>query len=249
MTVDNDKDLKGLMTIGRICALTLDHMASHLEPGMTTRDLDEIGAKFLELHGAQSAPILAYKFPGHTCISINDEAAHGIPGDRVVRAGDLVNIDVSAEKDGYWADTGRSYAVPPVTPENQRLLDTTEKALQIAINHARAGTPVSLVGKEVDKFIRKNGYQTIEELGGHGVGRHIHEKPSVPNYYNRRNRDRLMEGVVITLEPFVTTGARHVFTMPDGWTLKTQDGSLAAQMEHTVVITRGKPILVTALAG
>lgn len=248
MTVENDKDLLGLMTIGRIVAMTLQHMAERVEVGMTTRELDAIGAKFLEEQGARSAPILAYNFPGHTCISINDEAAHGIPGDRVIQPGDLVNIDVSAEKDGYWADTGRSYAMPPVTPQNQHLLSCTAQALQIALNHARAGTPVNLVGKEVEKFARKNGYQVIEELGGHGVGRHIHEKPSVPNHFNRRNRDRLSDGIVVTLEPFLTTGARHVVTMPDGWTLKTSDGSLSAQMEHTIVITKGKPIIVTALS-
>lgn len=247
MVVKNDGDLVGLMAIGRIVGLTMYHMAEQLESGMTTAELDAIGAAFLKKHGARSAPILAYDFPGHTCISINDEAAHGIPGDKVIQPGDLVNIDVSAEKDGYWGDTGRSFAVPPVTSENQRLLDCTERALEISIEHAIAGKPIYEIGKAVEKFAHKQGFNIIRELGGHGVGRHIHEKPSIPHWYNRKAKEPLQEGMVITLEPFLTTGGRHITKMPDGWTLKTRDGSLAAQFEHTVVITNGKPILVTAV--
>ena len=248
MTIESQQDLIGLMAIGRICGLTLHEMASHLQAGMTTRELDEIGAEILRKHGARSAPILAYKFPGHTCISINDEAAHGIPGDRVIQPGDLVNIDVSAEKDGFWGDTGRSFAVPPVSKQKQDLLDATERALEIAIEHTRAGMPIYKMSKAVEAFARKRGYTIIEELGGHGVGRHIHEKPSVPHTPRRRVRQKFHDGMVITLEPFLTTGANHVQTMPDGWTLKTTDGSLSAQMEHTIVVTPDRPILVTALA-
>ncbi|GAB4515483.1 MAG: type I methionyl aminopeptidase [Anaerolineae bacterium] len=247
MSIDNDKDLMGLMAIGRIVGLALQHMAAEVRPGMTTAELDQIGAAFLASHGARSAPILAYKFPGHTCISINDEAAHGIPGERVIQPGDLVNIDVSAELNGYWADTGASFAVPPVTKEKQRLLDATRRALDIAIENARAGNPLNAIGKAVEQYAQKQGYHIIQELGGHGVGRHIHEKPSVPHHYNRRANDILTEGLVITLEPFLTLGDRHVRTMPDGWTLKTVKGTLAAQFEHTVVITKDRPILVTAV--
>lgn len=247
MTVESENDFKGLLAVGRIVGLTIQHMIAHLKAGMTTAELDAIGAEFLKKHGARSAPILAYKFPAHTCISINDEAAHGIPGPRVIKPGDLVNVDVSAEKGGYWADAGMSVVVPPVAPEIQRLVDSVHTALQIAIDNARAGVSVNQIGKAVETYIRKQGFNTIEELGGHGVGRHIHEKPSVPNHFNRRNRDVLKEGMVLTLEPFVTTGARHVNTDPDGWTLRTTDGSLSVQMEHTVIITKGKPVLVTAV--
>jgi len=247
MIVKNDQDLLGLMEIGRICGQAVQHVATYLEPGITTKQLDEIGEKFLKDHGAESAPITAYKFPGHTCISVNDEAAHGIPGERIIQPGDLVNIDVSAVKNGYWGDTGSSFAVPPIAPEKQALLDATREALQIAIRTAKAGVPIYEIGQAVEKFARKKGFAVIEELGGHGVGRHIHEKPSVPFHANRRAKQKLTEGLVITLEPFLTTGARHIRTMPDGWTLKTRDGSLVAQFEHTVVITKDKPILVTAV--
>jgi methionyl aminopeptidase len=247
MTVENDNDLQGLMAIGRICGLAMHHMAKHVEPGMTTGELDAIGAKFLEEHGAESAPIKAYNFPGHTCISVNDEAAHGIPGDKVIQAGDLVNIDVSAVKDDYWADTGMSMSVPPFSPKKERLLKCTRQALDIAISNARAGNRVYEIGRAVEKFAHKQGYNVLHELGGHGVGRHIHESPTVPNHYNRRARETLQEGMVVTLEPFLTMGSQRVTKMRDGWTLKTHDGSLVAQYEHTIVITDGKPILVTAV--
>lgn len=247
MTVENQNDIKGLLAIGRIVGLTIQHMIENLQPGMTSGELDAIGAAFLKKHGAASAPITAYKFPGHTCISVNDEAAHGIPGARRIQPGDLVNVDVSAVKDGYWADAGRSVIVPPATPEKQRLVESVARALEIAIDTARAGVPVYQVGRAVEQYALQSGYQVIEELGGHGVGRHIHEKPSVPNHYNRRAKDILKEGMVVTLEPFLTTGARHVNTDPDGWTLRTVDGSLSVQMEHTVIITKDRPVLVTAI--
>lgn len=250
MTVKSERDLARLREIGRIVAQTIEHMAAHLQPGMTTRHLDEIGAKFLKEHGARSAPILAYNFPGHTCISVNDEAAHGIPSDREILLGDLVNIDVSAEKNGFWADAGASYPVGPVTPVKQRLLDTTREALTIALKQARAGNRIYMVGKAVEAFAHDQGYEILEQLGGHGVGRSIHEPPHIPNHYDRNDRNarqRFTEGLVVTIEPFLTTGGRFVHTLDDGWTLKTHDSALVAQFEHTIVITRTDPILITAL--
>lgn len=247
MTVENQRDLLGLMEIGRIVAETMYRMAEALKPGITTRDLDEIGAAYLKQKGARSAPIMAYNFPGHTCVSVNEEAAHGIPGDRVIQDGDLVNIDVSAEKNGYFGDTGRSFPVGNVAAEKLALLQHTEQALEVAIDTAKAGVPLFEIGRAVETFAHQHGYEVIEELGGHGVGRAIHEKPSVPHYYNKRAKQRLTENLVITLEPFLSFGARHVVTMPDGWTLKTTNNALVAQQEHTVVITKGRPVLVTAI--
>ncbi len=247
MTIENQNDLVGLMRIGKIVAQTIQHMIDSIQPGMTTKELDDIGALFLNKHGARSAPILAYKFPGYTCISINDEAAHGIPGDKVIQPGDLVNVDVSAELDGYWADSGRSIQVPPTDAAKQRLIAASKQALEIAIDHARGGNRIFEIGKAVEAYATKQGYSVIRELGGHGVGRHIHEKPSVPHHYNRRANNRLVPGTVLTLEPFLTTGAKHIVTEPDGWTLRTTDGSLVVQHEHTVVITEDRPIIVTAL--
>lgn len=248
MTVESEYDLEGLKRIGRIVALTLHEMKKHVRPGITTAELDEIGDRMLKKHGAHSAPRLAYNFPGSTCISINDEAAHGIPGERVIEAGDLVNIDVSAELDGYFADTAAMVAVPPGSPFKEKLLKCTRRALNSAIEIASAGQSLSAIGKAVEREARKGGFTTLHDLGGHGVGRNIHEEPhQVPNYYNPFERRRLSEGMVITIEPFLTTGANHTVPQFDGWTLKTADGGLSAQYEHTLVITRGRPIVVTAL--
>ena len=247
MTIDNDNDLQNLLRIGQICGLTLQHMLAHVEPGMTTGQLDAIGAAFLKQHGARSAPILAYNYPGHTCISLNDEVAHGIPGTRVIQPGDIINVDVSAELEGYWADTGASAVVPPTTAAHERLCAFTRKALDNALDAARAGRPVNVIGKAVEAVAQVGGYRVIRALTGHGVGRHIHEKPSVFNFDNPRDHAQLTEGLVITIEPFLSLGEGRVYTDRDGWTLRTMDGSVAAQYEHTVIITGDQPILVTAL--
>lgn len=248
MTIQNEAELAALLRIGRIVGLTLQHMSAAIEPGMSTAALDEVGARFLRRHGARSAPILTYNFPGHTCISINDEAAHGIPGKRIIRPGDLVNVDVSAELNGYFADTGGSFGVPPVAAAQRKLLATGRQALNAAIGAARAGRRLSAIGKAVERVTRPAGYRIIRELGGHGVGRGLHEEPhAVPHYFNRQARARLREGMVLTLEPFLTSGKPHIRKAADGWTLRTVDGALAVQFEHTVVITRGKPVLVTAV--
>lgn len=248
MTVETAEDLRRLLRIGRICGETLYYMLGRIEPGMTTAQLDALGAAFLRQHNARSAPILAYKFPGHTCISINDEAAHGIPGDRVIQPGDLVNVDVSAELEGYWADTAATLIVPPARPEAERLCRFTRQALDEAIKVVQAGRLLNLIGKTVERIARKGGYAIIRELPGHGVGRHIHEKPSVFNFYRRDDPTLMHEGLVITIEPFFSMGSGHIYTDHDGWTLRTVDHSLSAQYEHTVVVTGDGPVLVTAVS-
>jgi len=250
MQIQNDKDLQAMRRIGQICGQALKLMLDSAEPGMSTKHLDDIGRDFLIKHGAASAPITAYKFPGYTCISLNDEAAHGIPSsNRIIRAGDLLNVDVSAVLEGYWGDTGASMIVPPSRPEYEKLCHATRQALKLSIDMARPGQATNAIGKAVEKLAKRNGYRTLRELGGHGVGRHIHEKPSIPNYYNKRNKDVLQDGMVITLEPFLNTGKGRIKTDDDGWTLRTVDGSVSAQYEHTVVINGDAPILVTEIEG
>lgn len=247
MSIGSEEELQGLKESGRIVALALQEMIKHLKPGITTLELDRIGEAYLNKHGARSAPRLTYNFPGGTCISINDEAAHGIPGNRVVQAGDLVNLDVSAELNGYVTDTGATVAVPPVSPVKDRLLKCTRTALNNAIAAAQAGRPMNVIGQAVEAEARRGKFSIIANLAGHGVGRSIHEAPSeVLNYYDPRDRRKLKEGMVITIEPFLSTGATHVFEGSDGWTLRTPDGSLSCQYEHTIVITKGKPVIITA---
>ncbi len=247
MCVETAQDMHGLLHIGQIVALTLQEMEAHLRPGMTTKPLDLIGAKVLRQHHARSAPILTYKFPGTTCISINEEAAHGIPGRRVIQPGDVVKIDVSAALNGYFADAAITVLVPPVRAEHQRLYACAQAAFTAAAAVARANTSVNEVGRAAEQTTRRCGYSVIHELPGHGVGRALHEWPTVPTVYRRMARERLPEGQVITIEPHIALGAGGMVTAPDTWTLRTQDGSVAAAYEHTVIVTKDQPILVTAL--
>ena len=250
MQIESDRDLRGMKRIGEICGLTLKLMLDSAEAGMSTRDLDDIGRDFMLKMGAVSAPVQAYEFPGYTCISLNDEAAHGVPRkDRFIQAGDLLNVDVSALLEGYWGDTGATIIVPPARADLLKLCQTTRNALRLAIEMAAPGQRARAIGRAVEKYAKRRGYRTLRELGGHGVGRHIHEKPSIPNFHNRRNRDVLKDGMVLTLEPFLNAGRGRVKQADDGWTLRTVDGSVSAQYEHTVIINGDDPILVTEVDG
>jgi methionyl aminopeptidase len=247
MTIEDDDDLAGLARAGRAVADARDTMLAAIEPGITTAELDGIGRAVLRTHGARSAPQLAYGFPGTTCISVNDCIAHGIPAHHVVlRDGDLVNVDVSAELDGYWADTGASAAVGEATPVVARLLDATRAAQRDATRVARAGRKMRHVGRAVERRARTSGFSVVANLCGHGVGRNIHEAPNVPNVDEPGNDLVLWEGLVLAIEPFLSTGATHAVEDDDGWSLRTNDGGLAAQFEHTVVVTDGEPLVLTA---
>jgi len=245
MSIDDENELLALKRIGAIVAEARDKMATQVAPGVTTAELDEVGRDVLRRHGARSAPQLAYGFPGVTCISVNDELAHGIPSQRVLREGDLVNIDVSAELDGYWADSGASFAVGQVSPRARALLSSTRAALSDAIAQVRAGAPLRNIGRAVERRAKRSGFRVVRNLCGHGVGRHIHEEPQVPNVYERNNPVVLHEGLVLTIEPFFTTSATYTIESDDGWTLRTPDGSIGAQFEHTMVVTQGEPIIIT----
>lgn len=249
MIVKNAKDLDGMTRIGQICGLTLQHMLAHVEPGITTKELDRIGAAFLKTHNAQSAPIQAYNYPGWTCISVNDEAAHGIPSNRKIKAGDVVNIDVSALLEGYWGDTGATMVVPPIDEKYTRLMDYTKEALYAGVAAATAGTRIYEIGRAVEKVAKRGGYRIIRQLGGHGVGRSIHEDPSIPNWPNRAAKQVLQDGLVFTIEPFLNLGRGRIVTDKDGWTLRTPDRSISAQYEHTIIIAGDEPILVTKVDG
>lgn len=246
MSIESEQDIIALRKIGRIVANCLQTMGKSLEPGMTTRELDEIGRKFLEFHGATSAPKLTYNFPGTTCISVNEQAAHGIPGNKVLEASDLVNIDVSAELNGYFADTGGSFIIPPVSDLKRDLCLNTRRALDLAINEARAGQLMNKIGRAIESHALRSNLTVIENLGSHGVGRALHEEPGfIPSYYNPKDKRVLKENQVITIEPFLSTGAREVFETGDGWTLATSKKYLTAQYEHTMVITKGRPLIMT----
>ncbi len=246
MSIQNENDLIALRKIGRIVAQCLQFMGSKLEPGITTLELDQLGQAFLEKHGAKSAPRLVYNFPGTTCISVNEEAAHGIPGAKKLCAGDLVNIDVSAELEGYFADTGGSFIIPPESNLKKNLCLATKRALDLALAVARAGQPLNSIGRAIETEALRNKLTVIENLGSHGVGRWLHEEPDfIPGYYDPDDKRVLKENQVITIEPFLSTGAREVFDAGDGWTLATAKKYLTAQYEHTLVVTKGQPLIMT----
>ena len=246
MTVENQQDIDGILNAGRVVALVRDAMLNAVEPGMTTAELDRIGSELLDSHGARSAPRITYNFPGATCISINDEAAHGIPGPRIIQAGDIVNVDVSAELDSYYADTGGTVVVPPVSKVKARLCHATRSALKSALAEARAGAPINRIGRAIQRTAKSHGFKIIKNLAGHGVGRSLHEEPEdIVGYFDRFDRRRLQFGQVIAIEPFLATKSDHVTEREDGWTLVGRPGNLSAQYEHTVIVTRGKPIIAT----
>jgi len=246
MTIETQNDLEGLQRIGRIVSLVLHQMLEKLEPGMTTAELDAFGAGLLAHHGARSAPQITYNFPGATCISINEEAAHGIPGPRRIEAGDVVNVDVSAELDGYFADTGGTRVVPPAADVALRLCHATRLALDNAMLEARAGARLNQIGKAIAQVAKHHRFRVIRNLCGHGVGRALHEEPGhIPGYFDAQDRRELREGMVITIEPFLSTKTSIAEQADDGWTLFGPPGTRSAQYEHTMVITRGHPIIVT----
>lgn len=246
MTIETDEDLQALKSIGNIVALVLKEMMARTEPGMTTAELDAIGRELLEKFEANSAPKVTYGFPGYTCISVNEEAAHGVPGPRVIEAGDLVNIDVSAEKNGYFADTGGSFVVPPGSPLKSRLIHATQLALKEACGKAQADKPLNGIGKAIQRVARKRGFKLLKNLCSHGIGRRLHDDPAeIPGYFEPADRRMLHNGLVITIEPFLSTRGTYAVEADDGWTLLGGTGNLSAQFEHTMVITRGQPILLT----
>ena len=246
MTADSQKDIQALKVIGHICAEALRRMQAAVRAGMTTRELDEIGRAFLEAEGARSAPQTMYKFPGATCISVSPVIAHGIPSEYVLREGELIHIDVSAELDGYYADTGASMTVSKSERHFERLLDATKTALAKALRAAKAGNPLNGISRAVQTEAGKRGYNVIYDLTGHGIGRKLHEEPSeILNYYNPSDRRMLNDGLVLAIEPFLTPGMGRTIQDRDGWSLRTSDHTIAAQFEHTIIVTKNEPIILT----
>jgi methionyl aminopeptidase len=246
MTIERDEQLEKLKRSGKVVAQTLAAMARAMEPGMTTRELDTLGRAMLEREGARPAPESTYKFPGATCISVSPAVAHGIPGNQVLKAGDLVNIDVSADIDGYYADTGGSFAIPPVPEKIERLCRDGKRAMWSGIRAVKAGEKLNAIGRAIQDFADKNRYTLIRNLASHGVGGALHEEPGhIPTWYEAGDRRRITEGLVFTIEPFLSLGSHMAIEGNDPWTLFASGGHATVQYEHTMVATKRGAVIVT----
>lgn len=251
MSITKESELIGMKKASEAVAHTLKAMSDYAQPGMTTKELDLYGAKVLKDFGAKSAPYLTYGFPGWTCISVNNEFCHGIPSDnRILEEGDLINIDVSAELDGFWSDNGNSFVLGADINRHQQLVDASKQILHKAIYNIKGGVRISDIGHLMETEAKKYGYKVIKNLTGHGVGRSLHEEPGeIANYRNRFNLARFRKNSVVAIETFIATTSTYAETLKDGWTMVGNKGGFMAQHEHTIVVTDGKPIILTAMNG
>lgn len=246
MSIETAEELAALKAVGGVVAAAIRAMRANVRPGVTTAELDEIGGRVFRRHGARSGPQLDYDFPGITCISVNDEAVHGIPGRRRLRQGDLVKLDVTAELDGFYADACVSVPVGWPSAASLSLVASSRRALVRAMSCAQAGVPLNAIGSTVEGSVSADGFSVCADLMGHGIGRRLHEPPDVPSHFVAALSQPLTEGLVLTIEPIISAGSGVVRTASDGWTIKTQDGSMSAHFEHTLVITDGQPLVLTA---
>ncbi|TGK36029.1 type I methionyl aminopeptidase [Leptospira gomenensis] len=251
MSIETEKDLVGLKKIGRIVGLVLKEMKAFAKPGMSTKELDDFGFHLLAKYGAKSAPKITYNFPGTTCISVNREIAHGIPSSKkILKAGDLVNIDVSAELDGYFGDNGSSFVLGVGHPVFDSLVNCSRTSLYKGLAAAKSGNRISDIGKAIHQEAKSHGFTVIKNLMGHGTGGSLHEAPKyIPCYEDKKYSQKLKSGMVLAIETFISTKSEIAIETSDGWTLVTSDGSYVAQQEHTIVVTENEPILLTASNG
>jgi methionyl aminopeptidase len=247
MSITKETELTGIKKASEAVACTLKEMRDYSQPGMTTKQLDDYGAKILSGFGAKSAPYLTYGFPGWTCISVNNQFCHGIPSDAIIlKEGDLVNIDVSAELNGFWSNNGNSFVIGEDFHQHQKLIDASKQILHKAIYHIKGGVRISDIGHLIETEAKKRGYKVIRNLTGHGIGRSLHEKPSeIANYRDQFNMTRFKKNSVVAIETFISTTSNYVKTLNDGWTRIGNKGGYMAQHEQTIVVTGSKPIILT----
>lgn len=248
MLIKKEEDLIGMQRVSDAVAYTLKSMKEYVKPGITTKELDDFGAKILSGFGARSAPYLTYGFPGCTCISVDNEFCHGVPSDsRIITEGNLINIDVSAELNGFWADNGASFVVGNDFNKHQPLVDASIAILRKAINHIKGGVKIAEVGHIMDTEARKRGLKVIKNLGGHGIGNSLHEDPDeLLNYKNRYDQRRFKKNAVVAIETFISTTSSYAVEQSDLWTMVGDKGGYMAQHEHTIVVTDGIPLILTS---
>jgi methionyl aminopeptidase len=251
MSITKESELTGMKKVSEAVACTLKEMSSYAQPGITTKELDNYGAKILADFGAKSAPYLTYGFPGCTCISVNNEFCHGVPSNKkILKEGDLINIDVSAELDGFWSDNGNSFVLGEDIHQHQKLVDASKQILHKAIYNIKGGVRIADIGHLIETEAKKRGYKVIKNLTGHGVGRSLHEEPSeIANFRDPYNQTRFKKNSVVAIETFISTTSTFAETLHDGWTMVGDKGGFMAQHEHTIVVTEAEPIILTAMNG
>ncbi|MCC8424721.1 type I methionyl aminopeptidase [Mucilaginibacter sp. UR6-11] len=251
MSISTENERIGMQQACDAVAITLKKMRAYAQPGMSTRELDQYGGELLAKLGAYSAPALTYGFPGFTCISVNEEAAHGIPSaDKILKEGDLINIDVSAELNGYWADNGGSFVLGKDIYGHGKLVEASKAILKKAISNIKGGVRISEIGRLIETEAKKAGYTIIKNLTGHGIGRSLHEEPhEIANYCDRYNTARFKKNSVVAIETFISTRSTIADTQADGWTLCGNKGGFVAQHEHTIMVTGGQPVIFTTRNG
>jgi methionyl aminopeptidase len=251
MSITKEAELIGMKKVSEAVAHTLKEMSNYAQPGMSTKQLDNYGATILSDFGAKSAPYLTYGFPGYTCISVNNEFCHGVPSNnKILQEGDLINIDVSAELDGFWSDNGNSFVLGQDINQHQDLVDASKQILHKAIYNIKGGVRIADIGHLIETEAKKRGYKVIKNLTGHGVGRSLHEEPSeIANFRDRHNQTRFKKNAVVAIETFISTISTYAETLQDGWTMVGDKGGFMAQHEHTIVVTEGHPIILTEMNG
>ncbi|HOZ87385.1 MAG TPA: type I methionyl aminopeptidase [Bacteroidia bacterium] len=247
MSINKESDLEGMKKASEAVAYTLKEMRKHARPGISTKELDNYGGQILNDLGARSAPYVTYGFPGWTCISVNNEFCHGVPSARkIINEGDLINIDVSAELDGFFSDNGGSFVVGADINRHQQLIDASRQILHKAIHNIKGGVRISDIGFLIETEAKKRGYRVIKNLTGHGIGKSLHEEPSeIANYRDRFNLNRFRKNSVVAIETFIATSSTYAQTLHDGWTMVGNKGGFMAQHEHTIVVTDGQPLVLT----
>ena len=241
----SERDLELMRPACALAGQVLEEIAAFVQPGLTTRQVDDFAAARIKAHGGKSAFLGYRKYPCHTCLSVNDEVVHGLAGNRELHLGDILSVDVGVVYNGFVGDTARTVAVGGCGVAAQRLMDVTERALYEGIAAARAGNRVTDISRAVQTYVEGNGFSVVREFVGHGVGRSMHEEPQVPNFVDPKSNQKLRPGMTLAIEPMVNAGGATVKILKDGWTVVTQDGSLSAHFEHTVLITDGQPEILT----
>lgn len=254
MSITKEAELIGMQKASEAVAFTLKEMTNYAKVGMSTKELDDFGARILADFGAKSAPYLTYNFPGYTCISVDNEFCHGVPSEkRILKDGDLINIDVSAELNGFWADNGGSFVLGNDIHQHQKLVDASKEILQKALNTIRGGVKIADVGLLMETEAKKRGFKVIKNLGGHGIGRGLHEEPGdLLNYRVKSDKRRFKKNSVVAIETFISTNSSYAtesVALNDGWTMIGERGGYMAQHEHTIVVTDGQPLILTEMNG